>query len=178
MARTPIKDQNQRAEITNPGIGIKAVTARKALLDTQRMYGAENAYSPFVKLNNTGAVHQIQVDTAGTKLTLSYTPAVDVWWEVKFHNGQLDEQQAAQNYIYAYLIMSAGTPAIGPTTSLSISSQHVNGRRYSGLRTSRLWGLTANTAYTCQAWFNGTGGALKYYMGAEYLTLEGAAWAR
>jgi hypothetical protein len=141
------------------------------IFDTQRTFGANNAYVAFG--NGTNVTSNAAQTTL---LSLTITPPVDCWWEVDTHVGIIDKTDAA--WTYAQLGQKLTVPDVdGRAIQYDTVSDH-SSLPYMGLQGTSLWKLAAGTAYTAFATFITGGGTWTYYQGADYLRIYGKAWAR
>jgi hypothetical protein len=142
------------------------------IVDVQRLNGQNNAYRAI------STATSFTVDAAGTiPLALSYTPPVDVWWEVHANIGVLQKIDAAYHYAYGQLeLLPADVDSV--SSAPNILTQHTSVDDYGWRGPQRIWKLAAGTAYTCTANFSPAGGLWQFYQGRDYMFIEGKAWTR
>ena len=114
---------------------------------------------------------------ATNRLELSYTPSVNVWWEVHA-NVWLAALTAGWMFCYLRFNM-AGTLASGHQIPDFITTGYGAADTDHTAGITKLFKLTAGVAYTCkvQAWAGG-GYLFNYYRGPESMWMHGKAWAR
>ena len=157
----------------NPTLRDKSATSRIVLLDVQSRVGITEGY---MALASYGVLH---ADAAKTVLMqITYTPNVNVWWDIYGVIGLLRKDDAAYHYIYGAVILSPAD-ADGATGAHHMVTQHSQVQVFEGRTLTRMFKLNAGVPYTASLQMTGgSGGGWSYYQGPNHLWLQGKAWAR
>jgi hypothetical protein len=146
--------------------------AKGRLIDVRHMFGQNNAYS----VHTAGAVY---ADAAHTiPMALSYTPPIDVWWEVDGTIGIIDCTAAAYNYAYGYLQLSPADADSVATGGQQVATQRTDVNKFGNRSPSYTYKLVAGTAYTVTLSFTYNAVGWQIFQDAALLQLEAKAWAR
>ena len=140
-------------------------------INFQRLDGTNANY---VAVANGGTFN---INAGGTPLRLSYTPPVDVWWDVHACLGIVYKTDAVYDYMYAYYQMAVAD-LLGITQVFQILTQRsdVNTFGYRDMR--RKFMLAAGIAYTCTVMCSCSGANWQYYQDNARCFIEGTAYAR
>jgi len=145
------------------------------IIDVQRKNGAAEVYSGgFTTLydplaDRTGAGYQ--------NMQLSYTPPVDVWWDVTGVIGIVQKMDAAYHYAYGRLAL-APTDVDGVQYAHHLVTQHSAVQQFEARVVQRAFKLAAGTAYTVTLGISPGGGTWTYHCGVGHLWLEAKAITR
>jgi hypothetical protein len=111
-------------------------------------------------------------------LAITYTPPINVWWEVTANCGIISKVDSAYNYIYLLCNLSVAD-ADGITYVRSISTQHLTVDNYMSLNITKTYKLVGGTTYTAMGMLgSGSGGTWTYYQGGDMLFIESKAYPR
>ena len=143
-----------------------------SMIDAQRKVGTGSGYQAI------GSGETIYLGPGAVNpMRLSFTPAVNCWWEVEATVGILQKLDAAYHYAYVYLLLNPAD-ADGQTEFRMIETQHSGVQQYTSRNPSTIYKLNAGIAYTCTAKFEHGGGSWQHHQGNFYLWIQGKAWAR
>lgn len=140
------------------------------LIDVRRIDGAYAGSSAAV------SGQSIKIDNSGTPMMLSYTPPVDVTWDVHALLSNMQCLDAVYLYAYLYLVLSPADTA-GRTQALQLRTGASSVTQYNMRDVSSKWSLAAGVAYTCTAMIGCTGN-WQYYQASTHLFMEAMAFAR
>ena len=115
--------------------------------------------------------------TTQIPLSLSITPSVPVWWEVKGKLGLVTKVDANYNYAIAMLVLNpVDQDGIGATDHYI--TQHSAVQNLEGYEGHRLFRLAAGTTYTVTLQLVPSGGSWNYYQGRSQTYMDAKAWAQ
>lgn len=143
-----------------------------ALIDVQKIIGANSAYKVM-----TSGQRFATVAAGTTDLALSYTPPVDVWWEVTFFLGILNKTDAAYHYAQPGLYINPAD-ADGWQGPVGTKMQHSTVQTFEHQVIVGLFKLAANVAYQAYCACGFSGGTWQYHQGPQQLTLTAKAYKR
>jgi microcystin-dependent protein len=141
------------------------------MLDTQVVFGRQDAYSP-----QLGALTAVLVDDVAP-LALEITPIVDAWWELTVSIGLLEKADSAYGYCYAQVTLDPADED-GRATVSAIATQHVDVNRYDARLLAPLFKLKEGVAYRAAVFLSPSSGLWTYYRGQQQLVMSGKAWGR
>jgi hypothetical protein len=82
-----------------------------------------------------------------TPMIFTYTPPVNVWWEVDSWL-YMTKEDAAYGYAYNRMILSPNDADNKFSSDAILGGMHLSVNRYATIRVSEKWKLTAGTTYT------------------------------
>jgi hypothetical protein len=141
------------------------------MLDTQVVYGRQDAYSP-----QLGALTAVLVDDV-EPLALEITPIVDAWWELTVNIGLLEKSDSAYAYCYAQVTLDPADED-GRATVSAIATQHLDVNRYDARLLAPMFKLKEGVAYRAAVFLSPSAGLWTYYRGQQQLMMSGKAWGR
>jgi len=153
----------------NPGIGR---VASGGLLAVQRNWGKGTAYKAF-----TGNADVTTGDGTDSRLQITYTPTIPVWWDVDASIGIMQKVDAAYHYCYGVLNLSPAD-ADGATTRQVIDSQHSTVQTFVKRSVGTWWRLNAGVAYTCWVAVSPNAGSWSYQQRDDFLWMTGKVFAQ
>lgn len=148
------------------------------VIDIRTKNGAEEAYSG--TFNGTFSPLADRTGGSAQNMRLSYTPPVDVWWEVIGHIGIVQKNDAAYHYAYG-LITLTPSDVDGINQAHSLETQRSDVMQFGFRSMNRLFKLAANTSYSADLGIapqSGGVGAWSYYCGKNHLWIQAKAYRR
>jgi hypothetical protein len=116
-------------------------------------------------------------DGSGGFMVITFTPAVDCWWEVHGLIGLLQKQDAAYHPCYGTLDCIPQDEDASPGVAARLT-QHSGVNTDANRVLSDMFKLKAGIAYTARLGLSSAGGSWRYYMAENLLHIRGKAWAR
>jgi len=149
------------------------------IIDTQRIFGQNNAYQSISVINSPGI---LQVAPGGPNLQLTLTPDVDCFWEVELVAGLWAKMDAAYQALYCYqqIGQQVGQSFVlgdddGISQTLQLFTQNSAVDQYGFRESRKIWKCSAGTQYTVQGIWSVTSGTWQYHQGPTFLWMEGVA---
>jgi hypothetical protein len=139
-----------------------------ALLDKGQTTGA------YLAIANQVAYKE---QSGGANIAISYTPSVNVWWDVEACIGILQKLDAAYHYAYANIWLNVND-AQARGRAQCIWTQHSTVNNYGFRHIQARFMLTGGTFYTATLMHENSGGSWQYYTDNPRNFMMARAWAR
>jgi hypothetical protein len=114
---------------------------------------------------------------AGVPMVMTYTPPVNVWWEVDAWL-YITKEDAVYGYTYCRLVLSPADANNVWSSDNILGGMHLNVNRYAMVRGSEKYKLNANTAYTCTVQTWGSTANFYHQRGDRYSGMKAVARVR
>jgi hypothetical protein len=143
------------------------------LINVQTIAGATTAYRA------VGSGDLVTTTAAGSPtLSLAYTPAVPVYWDLAYNVGLVAKTDAFYNYgIFQLELVPADANGIS-IAGQEYFMQHSQVQTYMAYKGNYVYSLIPGTAYTCYVRFTCSAGTWQYNQTASVLHLQGKVFTR
>ena len=156
-------------------VTVGGIPGQAGILATQRKTGASGTSGNFTAAQSR--FYDRGIGVAGTQpIEITYTPAVDCFWEVIGHVGQMQKIDAVYHYGYVRLFIAPADADAITWGSHSLITQRSDVQTYMAHSARHIFRLKAGVTYTAYMGFEVQGGTWNYGCDPAYLSIEGKAW--
>lgn len=115
--------------------------------------------------------------SASVPMVMTYTPPVNVWWEVNSWL-YLTKEDAVYGYAYNRMVISPADVDGRTSTDAILGGMHNGVNRYATIHATEKWKLVANTAYTVTVQTWGSTANFNHQRGDRYSGMKATARVR